>query len=391
MLKNIIHWFRNLSWMNDNLVFITILLITVISYFFLKDILFRIIKRIVKKTKTTVDDILLSKTFLRRISYLAPLLILSQVTYLIPEYEKSFDKILSILLVFVFFISVGALLTSFSELSNKIEKLKERPIKSYIQVGKIILYSLMSMMILGIIVGQSILNILTGLGAFTAILILVFKDTILNFIASLQISSYDLVRVGDWIEVPKFGADGDVIDISLMIVKIQNFDKTITIIPTYKLIEETFKNWRGMTQSGVRRIKRSIFIDQRTIKFCSEELINKFLHIKRIKILAEEKKSLDSDLFIKGITNIALFREYVKEYLSQKNEISNDFSFQVRQLPSTPEGLPIEIYAYATKTNFIEYEDLQAEIINHVLAILNQFELEIFQSPTGNDFKSLIK
>ncbi len=391
MFKNIIHWFRNLSWMNDTFVFITILLITVISYFFLKDILFRIIKRIVKKTKTIVDDILLSKTFLRRISYLAPLLILSQVTYLIPQYEKLFDKLLSILLVFVFFISVGALLTSFSELSNKIEKLKERPIKSYIQVAKIILYSLMSIMILGIIVGQSIWNIVTGLGAFTAILILVFKDTILNFIASLQISSYDLVRVGDWIEVPKFGADGDVIDISLMIVKIQNFDKTITIIPTYKLIEETFKNWRGMTQSGVRRIKRSIFIDQRTIKFCSEELINKFLHIKRIKNFAEDKKSYVNDDFFKGITNIALLREYVKEYLSQKNEISNDFSFQVRQLPSTPEGLPIEIYAYATKTNFVEYEDLQAEIINHVLATLNQFELEIFQNPSGNDFKHLLK
>ncbi|MDF1611708.1 mechanosensitive ion channel family protein [Stygiobacter electus] len=391
MFKNIIHWFRSLNWVNDTFVFLAIVFITIISYFFLKDILFRIIKRIVKRTKTIVDDILFSKTFLRRISYLAPLLILSQVTYLVPEYEKFFDKLLSILLVFVFFISIGALLTSFSELSNKIEKLKERPIKSYIQIVKIILYSFMAMMILGIIVGQSIWSIVTGLGAFTAILILVFKDTILNFIASLQISSYDLVRVGDWIEVPKFGADGDVIDISLMIVKVQNFDKTITIIPTYKLIEETFKNWRGMTQSGVRRIKRSIFIDQRTIKFCSDELINKFLHIKRIKNFVEERKAFVSDDFFKGITNIALFREYVKEYLTQKNEISNDFSFQVRQLPSTPEGLPIEIYAYATKTNFVEYEDLQAEIINHVLAILNQFELEIFQNPSGNDFKQIIK
>ncbi|MFZ5946708.1 MAG: mechanosensitive ion channel family protein [Stygiobacter sp.] len=391
MFKNIIHWFRSLNWVNDTFVFLAIVFISIISYFFLKDILFRIIKRIVKKTKTIVDDILLSKTFLRRISYLAPLLILSQVTYLVPEYEKFFDKLLSILLVFVFFISIGALLTSFSEMSNKIEKLKERPIKSYIQIVKIIIYSFMAMMILGIIVGQSIWNIVTGLGAFTAILILVFKDTILNFIASLQISSYDLVRVGDWIEVPKFGANGDVIDISLMIVKVQNFDKTITIIPTYKLIEETFKNWRGMTQSGVRNIKLSIFIDQRTIKFCSDELINKFLHIKRIKNFVEERKAFVSDDFFKGITNIALFREYVKEYLSQKNEISNDFSFQVCQLHSTPEGLPIVICAYTTKTNFVEYEDLQAEIFNNILAILNQFELEIFQSPTGNDFKSLIK
>jgi len=396
MTKELIHWLKSISWINDTLIFLFIFAFSIIAYFFVKKLANQIIRRIVSKTKTIVDDILLSKTFLRRVSYLAPLFILSQFTSLIPEAEKLLDKILSILIVLVFFLSVGALLTALTELYEKIEKFKERPIKGYIQIVKILLYSFMVMMILGMIIGQSIWTIVTGLGAFTAVLILVFRDTILNFIASLQISSYDLVRIGDWIEVPKFAADGDVIDISLMIVKVQNFDKTITIIPTYKLIEETFKNWRGMTQSGVRRIKRAIFLDQRTIKFCDSEMLNRFAKIDLIKDFIEskivelEKSKNESNINSNTITNIGVFREYVKSYLRNLNEISKEFSFQVRQLPSTPEGLPIEIYAYANKTNFVEYEDLQAEIFDHVLAVINKFDLEIFQSPSGNDFSKLI-
>jgi len=396
MTKELIHLLKSISWINDTLIFLFIFAFSIIAYFFVKKLANQIIRRIVSKTKTIVDDILLSKTFLRRVSYLAPLIILSQFTSLIPEAEKLLDKILSILIVLVFFLSVGALLTALTELYEKIEKFKERPIKGYIQIVKILLYSFMVMMILGMIIGQSIWTIVTGLGAFTAVLILVFRDTILNFIASLQISSYDLVRIGDWIEVPKFAADGDVIDISLMIVKVQNFDKTITIIPTYKLIEETFKNWRGMTQSGVRRIKRAIFLDQRTIKFCDSEMLNRFAKIDLIKDFIEskivelEKSKNESNINSNTITNIGVFREYVKSYLRNLNEISKEFSFQVRQLPSTPEGLPIEIYAYANKTNFVEYEDLQAEIFDHVLAVINKFDLEIFQSPSGNDFSKLI-
>lgn len=389
MIKEFISWTKSISWVNETILFLFILFLAIAFYFFIKQVLYAVIKNIVSKTKTIIDDVLLSKVFLRRVSYLAPLFIISQFTFLLPKYEKLLDKFLSILFISVFFLSIGALLTALSELYDKIEKFKERPIKGYIQTGKILIYSFMAMMILGIIVGQSIWTILTGLGAFTAVLILVFRDTILNFIASLQISSYDLVRVGDWIEVPKFGADGDVIDISLMIIKVQNFDKTITIIPTYKLIEETFKNWRGMTLSGVRRIKRSILIDQRTIKFASEDLINEFVKIERIKNFIEYKKSsFDNEIF-SGVTNIALFREYLKEYLSNKNEISKNYSFQVRQLPSTPEGLPIEIYAYVNKIDFIEFEDIQAEIINHALGVLHKFELKIFQYPSGNDLTNL--
>jgi miniconductance mechanosensitive channel len=219
----------------------------------------------------------------------------------------------------------------------------------------------------------------------------------------MQISSYDLVRVGDWIEVPKFGADGDVIDISLMIVKVQNFDKTITIIPTYKLIEETFKNWRGMQLSGVRRIKRAVYIDQTSIQFCSEEMLNRFQNIRLISEYVKTKRAeteqsnadnnITDEISVNGrrLTNIGTVRIYLIEYLRHRNDISKEFSFQVRQMPSSPDGLPIEIYAYATKTNFVEYEDAQADIFDHILAVVPEFGLRLFQNPSGGDFSSFKK
>ncbi len=401
MFENIIKWLRIQHWMNDTLLFLLTLAVSLASYFFVKEIVFRLLKKLFAKTKTQIDDILFSKAFLRRISYLAPLSIISQFTYLIPEAQIHFNKLLSILYAFVIFLSIGALLTSLSELYDRSEKFKERPIKSYIQIVKIIHYSFMFILIVGIVVGESIFSILTGLGAFTAVLILVFRDTILNFLASLQISSYDLVHVGDWIEVPKYGADGDVIDISLMIVKVQNFDKTITIIPTYKLIEESFKNWRGMKQSGVRRIKRSVFIDQTSIKFCTEEMLSRFEKITLLSSYIKQKKEelalfnneskIDSSVLVNGrrLTNIGTYRAYLIEYLRSRTDISKDSSFQVRQLPASPDGLPIEIYAYATKTEFVDFEDAQADIFDHILAVIPEFDLSIFQNPSGANFASL--
>ncbi len=395
MFQKFTKWLQTLPWINDTVLFLVVLALAFFSYIILRGIVFASIKRIVKKTSTQIDDILFSKTFLRRISYLAPLFIIYHSTGLIPGAEKELDKLLTILFVFVIFLSIGAILSAVIELHDRLEKFKERPIKGYIQIVKIILYSFMIVLIIGIIFGQSVWSIVTGLGAFTAILILIFRDTILNFIASMQISSYDLVRVGDWIEVPKFGADGDVIDISLMIVKVQNFDKTITIIPTYKLIEETFKNWRGMQQSGVRRIKRSVYIDQTSIRFCSNEMLDRFEKVNIISTYIKEKRAetekensesgIDLNNLVNGrrLTNIGTFRAYLIEYLRHRNDISKDFSFQVRQMPASPEGLPVEIYAYATKTNFVDYEDAQADIFDHILAIVPEFGLRLFQNPSG--------
>lgn len=403
MFQKFIKWLQTLPWISDTMLFFILLALSILSYFVLRGIVFGFLRSLVKKTVTQIDDILLSKKFLRRVSYLAPLFIIYQFTSLIPGAEKELDKLLSILFVLVIFLAIGAVLSAVIELHDRVEKFKERPIKGYIQIIKIVLYSFMTVLIIGIVFGQTVWSILTGLGAFTAVLILIFRDTILNFIASMQISSYDLVHVGDWIEVPKFGADGDVIDISLMIVKVQNFDKTITIIPTYKLIEETFKNWRGMQQSGVRRIKRAVFIDQSSIQFCSDEMLNRFQNIRLITEYIKTKRveteqsnnenKISDELFVNGrrLTNIGTFRVYLIEYLRDRSDISKEFSFQVRQLPSSPDGLPIEIYAYATKTNFVDYENAQADIFDHILAIVPEFGLRLFQNPSGGDFASFKK
>jgi miniconductance mechanosensitive channel len=402
MYQKLIHWLKSLPWISDTMLFFIIIGLAIVSYYFLKEIVFRFLRRVTKHTKTQIDDVVFSKKFLSRLAFIAPLYLISQFTYLIPSAEKDFNKLLSICLTLVVFLSVGAILTAFNELYDRMEKYKSRPIKGYIQIVKIILYSFMSILLVGIVIGESFTTIITGLGAFTAVLILVFRDTILNFIASLQISSYDLVHVGDWIEVPKFGADGDVVDISLMIVKVQNFDKTITIIPTYKLIEETFKNWRGMQQTGVRRIKRSVHIDQNSIKFCDKELLDRFEKIDLIsnyvKTMRKEVetfnkgKHLDINTMVNGmqLTNIGTFRIYLIEFLRQRKDISRDFSFHVRQLAAGPDGLPVEIYAYVTKTNFIDFENEQADIFDHILAVIPQFELRLFQNPSGSDFTSLI-
>ena len=403
MFQKLIKWLQTLPWISDTLLFFILLALSILSYFVLRGLVFGFLRSLVKKTVTQIDDILLSKKFLRRVSYLAPLFIIYQFTSLIPSAEKELDKLLSILFVLVIFLAIGAVLSAVIELHDSVEKFKERPIKGYIQIIKIVLYSFMTVLIIGIIFGQTVWSILTGLGAFTAVLILIFRDTILNFIASMQISSYDLVHVGDWIEVPKFGADGDVIDISLMIVKVQNFDKTITIIQTYKLIEETFKNWRGMQQSGVRRIKRAVFIDQTSIQFCSEEMLNRFQNIRLISEYIRTKRveteqsnaenKISDELSVNGrrLTNIGTFRVYLIEYLRDRSDISKEFSFQVRQMPSSPDGLPIEIYAYATKTNFVDYENAQADIFDHILAIVPEFGLRLFQNPSGGDFASFKK
>ena len=221
--------------------------------------------------------------------------------------------------------------------------------------------------------------------------------------ASIQISSYDLVKVGDWIEVPKFGADGDVIDISLNVIKVQNFDKTITIIPTYKLIEDSFKNWRGMTLSGGRRIKRAVYIDQSSIKFCTEDMLTRFEKFYLIKDYIKQKKQevkkyneekgIDNSVIVNGrrLTNVGTFRAYLKAYLIQREDINKDLTFLIRQLPTGPEGLPIEIYVFANTTAWVEYEDIQSDIFDHILAVLPQFELKIFQNPTGSDFRNLMQ
>ena len=269
-------------------------------------------------------------------------------------------------------------------------------IKSYTQVFKLVVNSAGIVILAALLAGKSPIYFLSGLGALTAVLILVFKDTILSLVSSVQISSNDLFKIGDWIEAPQFGADGNVVDIALHSVKVQNWDKTICVIPTSKLINSSFKNWRGMSESGGRRIKRSIKIDMKSIKFCTTSMIEKFRAIALLKeyldkkIIEIEKENVkksinNSDILnSRSLTNIGTFRAYIQFYLKNNPKIHNEMTFLVRQLSPQSDGLPIEIYVFSNDTDWINYESIQSDIFDHLLAILPEFELEIFQNLSGN-------
>ncbi len=401
MIEDIQNWLGQYPLLENNIKFIGVILIAILVYFIVKKIIIRSVKTFIKRTKTKVDDLLLNEKLLKRISVIAPLIVLYQFIYLIPGSEGLIKLILDSLIVLLILLILGSFITALNDVFERSDRYRDYPIKGYLQIVKIILYILGVIVIAGILTRQEPWALVTGLGALTAVIILIFKDTILSFVASIQISSYDLVKKDDWIEVPKYGADGDVIDIALHRVKVQNWDKTITVIPTYKLIEESFKNWRGMQMAGGRRVKRSIYIDITSIKFCTEEMLDRFekFHLitdyiknKRIEI-KKYNESLKVDLteLINGrrLTNLGTFRAYLKAYLRSREDIHNGLTFLVRHLDPSPNGLPIEIYVFANKTEWSVYEDIQAEIFDHIFAAISQFDLKIFQHPTSYDVKSL--
>ncbi len=389
--------------LTDFFKFLGILALAVFSYWITKKILIKAVSSIVKRTKTHIDDILLNEKLLSRISYIVPLVVIYQFLYLVPDFSKMIENILESLIVLVLLIVLNNIIDAANELYEKSKLYNRKPIKGYLQVVKIIIDILGGIIIIGLLTGQQPWTILTGVGALTAILLLVFKDTILSFVASLHISAYDLVRVGDWIEVPKFGADGDVLDIALHTIKVQNFDKTIVVIPTYKLIDSGFKNWRGMQLAGGRRIKRSVYIDLSSVKFVDDKMMAKYKRFELLKDYLERKEKeieeynkehhVDSSSLVNGrrLTNIGTFRAYLKEYLKHREDINKGFTFLVRQLTPGPNGIPIEIYVFANTTLWTQYEEIQADIFDHIFAVITEFELSIFQNPTGKDFQVLGK
>lgn len=277
----------------------------------------------------------------------------------------------------------------------------ERPIKGYIQVTKLVLYCLGAILVVSALIDKSPVILLSGFGAMTAVLLLVFKDTILSLVASVQLSSLDMIRVGDWIEMPQFNADGDVIDVALHTVRVQNWDKTITTIPTHKLIAESFMNWRGMQQSGGRRIKRSLRIDMRTVRFLTDEEIVRFKRFVLLKdYIVGKRESLQSfndalpeetaaDVNMRRLTNLGTLRAYLINYLRHHPRIHKDMTLLVRQLQPGSDGIPIEIYCFTATTAWAEYERIQADLFDHLLAILPEFGLDVFQGPSGADVAAL--
>ncbi len=398
-MKEIQNWFEQYPVWENLVKFLIIVVIAYLSYLITKKILIRGVHKLVQRTKTHIDDIVLNEKLLSRVALILPVLIIYQFVYLLPYGSQIIGNILESILIAILVIIIGLIIDAGNELYEKSKRYDRKPIKGYLQVIKIVVYVFGGIAIIGILTGQEPWTILTGLGALTAILVLVFKDTILSFVASIHISAYDLIRIGDWIEVPQYGADGDVIDIALHTIKVQNFDKTIVVIPTYKILEGSFKNWRGMQQAGARRIKRSVYIDLSSVKFLDERLLNKFRKFQLItdyierkeKEIAEynKKHNIDDSVLVNGrrLTNIGTFREYLKAYLKSREDIHPGFTFLVRQLTPGPSGIPIEIYVFAKTTVWTKYEEIQADIFDHIFAVINEFELNIFQNPTGKDFR----
>jgi miniconductance mechanosensitive channel len=301
--------------------------------------------------------------------------------------------------------SIGNLLNALGVIyvERNPQRAQARPIKGYLQVVKLIVYLVTAILIVALLFDRDPLLLLSGLGAMTAVLMLVFKDTILSLVASVQLSSNDMLRVGDWIEMPQLNADGSVIDISLHTVKVQNWDRTITTIPTWRLISESYKNWRGMFDSGGRQVKRSIYLDQASVRFLTEDergglrrfaLIRDYLDRKLAeiaefneKLIAEGKDPVNS----RAVTNVGTFRAYVQAYIESHHGIKKDMLMLVRQLQPQPNGLPLEIYCYTATTAWVEYEGIQADIFDHLYAILPEFGLRVFQGPSGADIREALR
>ncbi len=383
-----------------------VLIICLIADKLAKSILLNIIDRLVRKTRTQLDDILQEKKVFNALAHIAPALVL---LYSTPIIFSDFPSVLKVVTLLAKLYIIVIIMTVITRLTNAIEHylsgkeyFKDKPIASYSQLVKIINYIVGSIIIFSLFTGVEILPILTTMGAFTAIVLLIFRDTILGFVASIQMSANDMVRVGDWVSMPKYNADGDVITITLNTVKVKNWDNTVTTIPTYAFISDSFTNWRGMSDTGARRIKRALYIKISTIKFCNETMLEKYSKYQLIKDYLEKKKNeiqkyneehkFDKSELINGrnLTNIGLFRIYTENYLKQNPNISQDLTLMVRQLESTPTGLPLEVYCFSKDIQWVNYERIQSDLFDHLLAAAKNFDLEIFENPTGADFKNLV-
>ena len=337
----------------------------------------------------------------------APLLVISLgiafVPYLPEQAYTAIRNTAQALIVISVAMAIVTALAYLNELYERQPRSKDRPIKGFIQLLKIVVLCGAAIILVSVVIDQSPLLLLSGLGAITAVLLLVFKDTILSLVASVQLTTNDMLRVGDWITMPSMNADGDVVDISLHTVKVQNFDKTITTIPTHRLVSDSYQNWRGMAESGGRRIKRSIVLDQNSIRFLSDEevvdlkkfkMLKDYLAAKREEIAewnAREVQGEDAPVNARRLTNIGTFRAYVQAYLELHPRIGEGFTLLVRQMPPGPQGLPIEIYCFTDTTGWNEYEDIQGDIFDHLLAIVPEFDLKLFQEPTGRDLGAALK
>lgn len=378
---------ENISWSTRLTLIALILLISYIITKLFRHLVIPAVHKITSRTKATWDDYLFNErmmtSFCRMIPPIMFYLLLPFVFNNIPQVLDILLKGCLIYLVITTLMLVNSFLNSLYEISNEHETLRNRPLKGIYQMINLVAIGIGIILIISILIDQNAATILAGLGASAAVLMLIFKDSILGLVAGVQLSANDMLRPGDWITMPKYGADGDVLEVSLTTVKVRNFDKTITTIPPYVLVSDSFQNWRGMRETGGRRIKRSIFIDMTTVHFCSEK--EKIMFASRGWIDEAQAKPETQ------VVNLYVFRSYLQNYLREHPRTHKELMIMVRQMQPTSEGLPLEIYCFSNTTVWSEYEQIQGEIFDHILAVIPEFGLRIFQRPSGNDLSTTIK
>ncbi|QCS12232.1 mechanosensitive ion channel [Acinetobacter radioresistens] len=400
-IQNIQDWSDQFPWLEMLTSLGILILLAALANFIAKQVVVRGLRKLISKMKFANSSIFAEHSVIRRIANIVPAIVIMNGITTVPHLPLKLVTFVQMgAQAFIFLtlaLALSELLNIFNLIYQRNPKSKNKPIKGYLQLVKLMLYIVCALMILGTFLKKDVFTLLAGFGAMATVLMLVFQNTILSLVASVQISSYDMVRIGDWIEMPSLNADGDVIDMSLHTVTVQNFDKTFTTIPTNKLITDTFKNWRGMSNAGVRRIKRAIYIDQSTVHFMTNEeqqklkdflLLDQYLNIKESEIQKFNQQLGNQAIYNqRRLTNLGTFRAYIEFYLKQHPGIAQHQTIMVRQLQPTSEGLPLEIYAFSNTTSWVDYEAIQSDIFDHLIAIIGEFGLQVYQAPSGQDWK----
>ncbi len=360
---------------------IIILLSSVIVYYIAKVVINQILKRLVERSSSKWDDHLYEQKVFTRLALLLPALVLQvSLAHSISKYPEAIKLIelgLHLYMTFIILLVIVSFLNAVYHIYGEFDISDSKPIKGYVQIGKIVTYVVGGIAMISVLIGQSPITLLAGLGAMSAVIMLIFKDSILGFVAGVQLSSNKMLQIGDWITMPKYHTDGTVIDVSLVTVKVRNFDNSVSCIPTYTLISDSFQNWRSMGEAGGRRMKRSILIDVATIRFMDEDMVN---NLKRKKIISDE-----IDTSVEYVSNLGIFRVYILNYLRKIPNLNQDASLMVRTLQPTENGLPVELYAFYIPPTWSEFEDFQAQLFEHILSVLPEFGLKAFQRPSGRD------
>ncbi|MGA9533633.1 MAG: mechanosensitive ion channel domain-containing protein [Anaerolineales bacterium] len=393
-------------WIEQNpaIALLVVLALSVSAFLIARELLARGLTAISSRTETKVDDILVHHLRPFRVAWLAPLTILYAFAYLVPAYQSVVETASLFLIVWITAITLIAFLGALNEIYESSAGFKGESIQGYLDILKILVVVGAVILSISTLTGKPPTALLAGLGALTAVLLLIFQETILSLVASVQIGTQDLIKEGDWIEVPSYDADGDVTNITLHTVTIQNFDKTISYVPTRKIAEVAFKNWRGMEESGGRRIKRAIYLDLGSIRFCDDEMLTRFRKVdilqpyidQKVREIDQENRQkaivADSPLDGRRLTNLGTFRAYIEAYLHGHKDIySEGMVFLVRQLAPGPTGVPLEVYVFTKTTAWEKYERIQADIFDHLLASVPYFDLRVFQEPTGMDFATMLR